>query len=195
MTRKAYHAATTLVVAAFAIGGAWVAASALAASGSHVVGLRRLTENEYRNSIADIFGKDISVQGTFEPGIRLGGLTAASTAVLSITPAGFESYSKMADSIATQATAEENRKRLSANGTVVYLRARPEDLYERVRHDRNRPLLATADPLGRLAELYEQRDPLYRSIADLTVDTGAQGVPALARQLLMKLEEKWKASA
>src|SRR5262245_17189927 len=91
--------------------------------------------------------------------------------------------------------AEENRKRLSAHGTVVYLRAKPEDLFERVRHDRNRPLLATADPLGRLGELYTQRDPLYRAIADLTVDTGAQGVPALARELLMKLEEKWKASA
>ena len=101
-----------LVVAAFMVCGVWIGASALAASGSQVVGLRRLTENEYRNSIADIFGKDISVQGTFEPGIRLGGLTAASTAVLSITPAGFESYSKMADSIATQATSDENRKRL-----------------------------------------------------------------------------------
>ena len=101
-----------LAMAAFAIGGAWIGASALAANGNQVVGLRRLTENEYRNSIADIFGKDISVQGTFEPGIRLGGLTSASTAVLSITPAGFESYSKMADSIATQATDEENRKRL-----------------------------------------------------------------------------------
>ena len=49
--------------------------------------------------------------------------------------------------------AEENRKRLCGGGTVVYLRAKPEDLYERVRHDRNRPLLATADPLGRLREL------------------------------------------
>ena len=91
--------------------------------------------------------------------------------------------------------AEENRKRLGARGTVVYLRARPEDLYERVRHDRNRPLLATADPLGRLRELYAQRDPLYQSIADLTIDTGRQGVPALGRQLLQKLDERWKASA
>src|SRR5437764_4720217 len=37
---------------------------------------------------------------------------------------------------------EENRRCLARHGTVVYLRARPEDLYERVRHDRNRPLLA-----------------------------------------------------
>lgn len=89
-----------------------VAATALEASGSQVVGLRRLTENEYRNSIADIFGKQIKVQGTFEPGIRIGGLTAASTAVLSITPGGFESYSKMADNIATQVVSEGHRKQL-----------------------------------------------------------------------------------
>ena len=91
--------------------------------------------------------------------------------------------------------AEQNRRRLAASGTVVYLRARPEDLYERVRHDRNRPLLAAGDPLGRLRELYAERDPLYRSIADLTVDTGRQGVNALTRQLLFKLEERWEASA
>src|SRR4051812_3392631 len=91
--------------------------------------------------------------------------------------------------------AEENRRLLAARGTVVYLCARPEDLYERVRHDRNRPLLATADPLGRLRELYAERDPLYRSIADLVVDTGRQGAQALSRGLLEKLGEEWKASA
>jgi shikimate kinase len=90
---------------------------------------------------------------------------------------------------------EENRRLLAERGTVVYLRARPEDLYDRVRHDRNRPLLATPDPLGRLRALFAERDPLYRSVADLTVDTGRQGVNALARQLLFKLDERWKASA
>lgn len=88
-----------------------------------------------------------------------------------------------------------NRQRLAAQGTVVYLRARPEDLYERVRHDRNRPLLATQDPLTRLRELYAERDPLYSEVADVVVETGAQSVQALARALLDKLEERWKASA
>jgi shikimate kinase len=88
-----------------------------------------------------------------------------------------------------------NRQRLAAGGTVVYLRAKPEDLYERVRHDRDRPLLATADPMATLRELYAQRDPLYAEIADVVVETGAQSVPALARALLEKLEERWKASA
>jgi len=91
--------------------------------------------------------------------------------------------------------AKENRRLLAATGTVVYLHARADDLYERVRHDRNRPLLATADPKARLREFYAERDPLYRSIADVVIDTGKQGVAALARDLLGKLGERWKASA
>ena len=91
--------------------------------------------------------------------------------------------------------AEENRRRLAERGTVVYLRARPEDLYRRVRHDRDRPLLATADPLARLRQLHTQRDALYASIAHLVVETGSQTVQALARQVLDKLDERWKASA
>src|SRR5207342_692553 len=78
--------------------------------------------------------------------------------------------------------AEQNRRHLSARGTVVYLSARPEDLYDRVRHDRNRPLLAGGQPLARLRELHGQRDPLYRSVADIVLETGAQSVQALARQ-------------
>jgi shikimate kinase len=90
---------------------------------------------------------------------------------------------------------EGNRRMLAERGVVIYLRGRPEDLYERVRQDRNRPLLATPDPLARLQELYVQRDPLYREIADITVDTGAQGVQGLTQQLLRKLDTRWKASA
>src|ERR1700752_4669277 len=56
---------------------------------SYVASLRRLTEQEYRNSIADIFGKEIEVRGTFEPTIRSNGLAAVSTASLSVTPVGF----------------------------------------------------------------------------------------------------------
>ena len=91
--------------------------------------------------------------------------------------------------------AADNRRRLADRGTVIYLRARPEDLYERVRQDRNRPLLATPDPLARLQELYVQRDPLYREVADVVVDTGRQTVQSLARTLADQLGELWKASA
>jgi hypothetical protein len=81
--------------------------AAAPAENSYVASLRRLTEQEYRNSIADIFGKEIEVRGSFEPTIRSNGLAAVSTASLSVTPGGFESFSKMANDIAAQVTAEK----------------------------------------------------------------------------------------
>ncbi|HMH64413.1 MAG TPA: DUF1587 domain-containing protein, partial [Rhizomicrobium sp.] len=92
--------------------GVIAASPAMAAASSEVVSLRRLNQGEYRNSIADIFGPEIEVRGVFEPDRRVGGLQAASTAMLSITPAGFESFTKMADSIAVQVTAEKYRTKL-----------------------------------------------------------------------------------
>ena len=89
----------------------------------------------------------------------------------------------------------KNRERLASTGTVVYLRARPEDLCERVRHARNRPLLAKGDPLSRLRELFAERDPLYREVADIVMESGTQSVQSLTRNLLSKIEERWKASA
>ena len=83
--------------------------------------------------------------------------------------------------------AEQNRKLLKEHGTVVYLCASPHDLWRRTRHDRNRPLLQTADPLAKLVELYKLRDPLYREVADVIVDTGNQSVSALAYRLEQKL--------
>ena len=106
------HSKVALAIAAvlaFAIGDG---STALAARRDQVVGLRRLFEQEYRNSIADIFGKDIAVQGMFEPQIRINGLVATSGSVLSVTPSGFESFSKMADSIALQVTDEKHRSKL-----------------------------------------------------------------------------------
>ena len=82
---------------------------------------------------------------------------------------------------------EENRGLLSGNGIVVYLRATPHDLWQRTRHDRNRPLLQTPDPLAKLTELHTERDPLYREIADVIVDTGHQSVSNLVHRLEHKL--------
>jgi shikimate kinase / 3-dehydroquinate synthase len=82
---------------------------------------------------------------------------------------------------------EANRRLLSKNGFVVYLRASANDLWLRTRHDRNRPLLQTADPRAKLRELIAQRDDLYREIADLIVDTGNQSVNSLAHRLEQRL--------
>lgn len=81
-----------------------------------------------------------------------------------------------------------NRENLRRNGVVIYLRGTPEHLYERTRHDRNRPLLQTDDPLAKLRELYKQRDPLYREVADIVVDTGRQSVAGMTRVLCGKLD-------
>lgn len=81
-----------------------------------------------------------------------------------------------------------NRKYLSERGCVVYLHALPKELWQRTRHDRKRPLLRTEDPRARLEELYRFRDPLYREVADLVVDTGRQSVNSLVTQLLGLLE-------
>jgi shikimate kinase len=91
--------------------------------------------------------------------------------------------------------AEENRRMIAACGVVVYLHARPPHLWQRVRHDRNRPLLATADPLKKLESLYAERDPLYREVADLVIDTGKQSVQVLAKDLLTRLDGKCSLSA
>ncbi len=85
-----------------------------ATAGPYLAGLRRLTESQYRNSISDIFGPDILVQGKFEPDQRVGGLLAASGSTLSITPAGFEGYAKIADGIARQVVDEKHRAKLLA---------------------------------------------------------------------------------
>ncbi len=82
----------------------------------------------------------------------------------------------------------ENRERLRARGTVVYLRASVKDLLNRTRHDKNRPLLQTADPRARLSELYEMRDPLYRQVAHVTIDTGSQSLTTLVNRLHHALE-------
>lgn len=81
-----------------------------------------------------------------------------------------------------------NRERLKQRTTVVYLRSTPEELYRRLRHDTQRPLLQVADPQAKLRELYEQRHPLYAETAHHTVDTGRPSVSTLVNMILMQLD-------
>ncbi len=82
-----------------------------------------------------------------------------------------------------------NRAALSKNGIVVYLKSTVHDLWQRTRHDRNRPLLQTADPLAKLRELYHVRDPLYTEVADLVIHSGKQSAPHLVQKLQGELNE------
>ncbi len=81
-----------------------------------------------------------------------------------------------------------NRAALQGHSTVIYLRSVPEELFRRLRHDTQRPLLQVADPRARLRELYAQRDPLYRETAHFVIETGRPSMPALVGMILMQLE-------
>ncbi|MDY0329534.1 MAG: shikimate kinase [Thiomonas sp.] len=82
----------------------------------------------------------------------------------------------------------ENRKALHERGTVVYLRASPDDLAHRLRHDRTRPLLQQGDARAKLHELFRVRDPLYRETAHFVIDTGRPSAVLLANRVQMQLE-------
>ena len=86
----------------------------------------------------------------------------------------------------------ENRTALRGSGLVVYLNAQPIDLWQRTRHDQNRPLLRGADPERRLADLFAQRDPLYREVAHLVVETGRQSPRLLAGKIEQQLRSTWQ---
>jgi len=77
----------------------------------------------------------------------------------------------------------ENRSRLGARGYVVYLYTTVAQQLERTQRGRERPLLDNADPRKVLEEFMEIRDPLYREIADLVIETDGRRVKAVAKQI------------
>ena len=81
------------------------------------------------------------------------------------------------------------RSRLKQRGLTIYLHAKAHDLWLRTRNDRNRPLLDCADPRARLEELLLVRDPLYREVADLVVETGRPSVTRLVDALAVQLAD------
>jgi shikimate kinase len=83
---------------------------------------------------------------------------------------------------------QANREALRAGGQVIYLRSSPEELYRRVRHDTQRPLLQVADPMARLRAMYAERDPLYRETSHFQIETGRPSVPTLVNMIVMQLE-------
>lgn len=84
----------------------------------------------------------------------------------------------------------ENRAALRQGGTVIYLNAAPRLLYERTRLDPNRPLLQVDDPLRKLEELFNQRDPLYREVADIIVNSLGGSIAQLVKQVEKQLDKQ-----
>jgi shikimate kinase len=84
----------------------------------------------------------------------------------------------------------ENRAALRRGGTVIYLNAAPELLYERTRLDPNRPLLQVEDPRQKLADLFNQRDPLYREVADIVINSLGGSIAQLVKQVEKQLQKQ-----
>ena len=84
----------------------------------------------------------------------------------------------------------ENRAALTQGGTVVYLHAAPKLLFERTRLDPNRPLLQVADPMQKIEELFAQRDPLYREVADIVINSTGGSINHLVKQVEQALEKR-----
>lgn len=82
---------------------------------------------------------------------------------------------------------EENRRALHERGIVVYLRAQLPELWLRLRHDKQRPLLRTANPRQRIGELLTLRDPLYQETAHVVVHTGRQPVDRVVADIIDSL--------
>jgi len=81
----------------------------------------------------------------------------------------------------------ESRAYLKSRGTVIYLRASVNSILQRTSHDKNRPLLQTADPRKTIEELSRVREPFYNEVADIVIDTGRPNVQFLMQSILAQL--------
>jgi shikimate kinase len=70
---------------------------------------------------------------------------------------------------------------------VVYLRSTPEEVFRRLRHDTQRPLLQVNDPQEKIRDLFSVRDPLYRETAHHVVDTGRPSISKLLNTIIGEL--------
>lgn len=82
----------------------------------------------------------------------------------------------------------DNRRHLKERGLVIYLNVSIDEQLRRTRRDTNRPLLQTEDRRGRLKQLFEIRDPLYREVADLIIGTDRRQTQGVVQMILCHLE-------
>jgi len=81
----------------------------------------------------------------------------------------------------------QNRSHLGARGFVIYLHTTVDQQLARTRKGRDRPLLDNDDPRAVLEALMATREPIYREIADLTIETDSRKVRAVANEILERL--------
>lgn len=85
-----------------------------------------------------------------------------------------------------------NRELLATRGFIVYLETAVDIQLSRLARDRKRPLLAAPDRRERLEQMAALRNPLYRSIADLTVISDNEHAAQVASELIQRLQQEWR---
>ncbi len=83
----------------------------------------------------------------------------------------------------------ENRTRLAARGIVVYLYTTVEQQVQRTAKDKRRPLLQNEVPESKLSSLMQERDPLYREVADMVIETDGRTVRSVAKEVIRIIED------
>ena len=81
----------------------------------------------------------------------------------------------------------ENRDLLKKLGTVVFLRVRPETVYERLKGDKTRPLLQCDNPLERIRELMGRRKEAYEACADVILDVDDMDIEEIAKKIVEEI--------
>lgn len=89
---------------------------------------------------------------------------------------------------------ETSRQLLRERGTVIYLRASVASILQRTSHDKNRPLLQTADPRAKIEALSRERAPLYQEVAHIIIETGRPNVHSVVHNILTHLQSNTKST-
>ncbi|MEM7303914.1 MAG: shikimate kinase [Pseudomonadota bacterium] len=84
---------------------------------------------------------------------------------------------------------EDNQRQLTEHSIVIYLQASVEAQINRTKHDKKRPLLQTEDRYSTLQKLAMARNPLYESLANITIDTSQQSIAKSLEQIIKELSK------
>ncbi len=90
---------------------------------------------------------------------------------------------------------EENRDLIKKLGIVVYLRVKPQTVYDRIKHDTSRPLLQCENPLQRICDMMFARKEAYESTADIVIDTDELSFEEIVTQIKDAVEQYEKEHA
>ena len=142
-----------------------------------VIDTDKLIEREQQKTISDIFAKD------GEEAFR----RMETVCLKKLAKQGYGQIISLGGGVPVR---RENREILKTLGMVVYLRAKPETIYERVKNDTSRPLLQCDDPLARIRELMAARESMYEEAADVVIDTDTLTVEQVLTEIVCEAEKR-----